>query len=91
VLVVQADSFNASRIATVIVVVLTSNLNLARAPGNVLLSSRASGLPRDSVANVSQLITIDKTFLTEHIGSVPTLLLAQVEEGIKLVLGLSQK
>jgi mRNA interferase MazF len=88
VLIVQADAFNASQIATVVAVVLTSNLNLARAPGNVFVSRKASGLPRDSVANVSQLVTIDKTFLTERVGLLPSVLLEQVDVGVKLVLGL---
>jgi mRNA interferase MazF len=87
VLVIQADAFNASRIGTVIAVVLTSNLNLERAPENVVISRKASGLNRDSVANVSQLVTVDKTFLTERICALPPLL-EQVEAGLKLVLGL---
>ena len=62
VLVVQADDFNRSRINTVIAVVITSNIRLAEAPGNVLLSRKATGLPKQSVANVSQLITLDKAF-----------------------------
>jgi len=88
VLVVQSDEFNRSRIATVIVVVLTSNLKLAEAPGNVLLLKKTTGLAKDSVANVSQVITIDKSFLTERIGAVPEHLLEQVEEGLRLVMKL---
>ncbi len=86
--IVQADSFNRSRINTVIAVVLTSNLNLADAPGNVLLGTRSTGLPKDSVANVSQLITIDKQLLTEHVGRLSTLQMRQLEDGMRLVLSL---
>jgi mRNA interferase MazF len=88
VLVIQADDFNRSRIATVIVLVVTSNVKLALAPGNVLLSRRATGLPQDSVANVSQLITIDKWLLTEQAGILPPGLLRQIEDGLRLVLAL---
>src|SRR6266536_2738641 len=88
VLVIQADSFNASRIATAIAVVISSNLTLERAPGNVLIPRKASGLPRDSIANVSQLVTVDKSFLTERIGQLPVVLLQEVEKGLKLGLDL---
>ena len=88
VLVVQSDDFNRSRIATIIAVVITSNLKLAQAPGNVLLPSKATGLVRDSVANVSQVITVDKSFLTERVGTLPPYLLEQVEGGLRLVLSL---
>ncbi|MFK8185140.1 MAG: type II toxin-antitoxin system PemK/MazF family toxin [Phormidesmis sp.] len=74
VLIVQDDIFNQSAIRTVIVVIITSNTQLAEAPGNVLLPRKLSGLPKDSVANVSQVFTIDKTLLTERIGSLPTYL-----------------
>src|SRR5215472_7446219 len=70
VVVVQADSFNRSRIQTVIVAVITSNVELAQAPGNVLLPARSAGLPRDSVVNVSQLLTLDRSFLTEPAGTL---------------------
>lgn len=86
VLVVQADSFNRSRIQTVIVAVITSNLELADAPGNVLLPARSSGLPRDSVVNVSQILTLDRGFLTEHAGTLPPLLQGSVDRGLRLVL-----
>jgi mRNA interferase MazF len=88
VLIVQADDFNESRIRTVVVIVITTNLRLAAAPGNVLCSRRETGLPRDSVANVSQVITVDKGFLTERIGAVPSPLLHQVEDGLRMVLAL---
>jgi mRNA interferase MazF len=89
VLIVQADSFNRSRIATVLCVVLTSNLRLVDAPGNVLVSAKAAGLPKDSVANVSQLITLDRAFLDEQIGRLPPRLMNAVDAGLMLVLGLS--
>ena len=88
ILVVQSDEFNQSRIATVIAVVLTSNLKLAQAPGNVLLPSKATKLSKDSVANISQVITVDKSFLTEKVGRLPSLLFEQVESGLRLVLDL---
>lgn len=88
VLVIQSNDFNRSRIATVIALVVTSNIKLAQAPGNVLLPSKVTGLSKDSVANVSQVITIDKSFLTENIGTIPAYLLEQVENGIRLVMGL---
>lgn len=84
----QSDEFNQSRIATVIAVVLTSNLKLAQAPGNVLLSSKTTHLSKDSVANISQVITVDKTFLTERVGTLPPHLFEQVENGLRLVLNL---
>jgi len=88
VLVVQADSFNRSRIQTAIVAVITGNLELADAPGNVLLPARSTGLPRDSVVNVSQLLTLDRSFLTEHAGTLPPRLQGSVDEGLRLVLEL---
>ena len=86
VLVIQDDVFNQSRINTVIVVIITSNTQLAEAPGNVLLPCEVSGLSRDSVANVSQIFTVDKTFLTERIGSLPNYLQEEVDEGLRTVL-----
>lgn len=86
VLVVQADSFNQSRIQTVVVVAITSNMRLAKAPGNVSLSKNKSGLSKESVANVSQIITLDKNYLTEAIGILDKLTMHQVDDGIKLVL-----
>ncbi|HEY1220314.1 MAG TPA: type II toxin-antitoxin system PemK/MazF family toxin [Bryobacteraceae bacterium] len=88
VLVVQADSFNRSRIQTAIVAVITSNVELAEAPGNVLLPARLVGLPRDSVVNVSQLLTLDRSFLTEHAGTLPPRLQRFVDEGLRTVLEL---
>ena len=86
VLIVQDDAFNRSRIQTVIVVAITTNLELAQAPGNVLLPRKATRLPRDSIANVSQIITVDKSFLTERVGSLPDELQEQVDAGLRLVL-----
>lgn len=88
VLLVQADSFTRSRIATVIVAVITSNLRLAAAPGNVLLRARESGLPKDSVINVSQIITLDKTDLDEQVGQLSPTTLADVDQGLRLVFDL---
>jgi mRNA interferase MazF len=88
VLVVQADAFNRSRLQTTIAVVLTSNLRLLDAPGNVLVPKAASGLPKDCVANVSQVITLDRDFLTERTGKLPARLLAAIDAGLKLVLEL---
>jgi mRNA interferase MazF len=72
VIIIQSNAFNRSRIRTIVAVVLTSNLRLAEAPGNVLIPATDSGLPKDSVANVSQIITLDRTFLTEKCGRMPT-------------------
>ena len=88
VLVVQVDEFNRSGIRTVIAVALTTNMRLAEAPGNVRVSRSTTGLPRDSMANVSQIVTIDKSFLTELVQKVSPQVLAQVEAGMRLVLGL---
>jgi mRNA interferase MazF len=88
VLVIQSDDFNRSRIATVIALVITSNARLAQAPGNVFLPQKLTKLPKDSVANVSQIVTIDKSFLTERISTLPANLVEQVEKGLHLVLHL---
>ena len=88
VLVVQADSFNLSRIQTAIVAAITTNVELADAPGNVLLPARSAGLPRDSVVNVSQLLTLDRSFLTEQAGTLPPRLQRSVDEGLRTVLQL---
>ena len=87
VVIVQGDAFNRSRIATVVCVALTSNLRWAAAPGNVLLSSRLTGLPKDSVANVSQLVTLDRNVLTERVGALPAKKLQLVLLGVDVVLG----
>jgi mRNA interferase MazF len=87
-LIVSANSFNESRISTVIAAVITSNLRLADAPGNVRLPPRGSGLSKPSVVNVSQIITVDKALLTERVGRLTPRLLAAVDDGIRLVLSL---
>ncbi|MCW3987024.1 MAG: type II toxin-antitoxin system PemK/MazF family toxin [Candidatus Bathyarchaeota archaeon] len=91
VLIVQSDAFNRSNINTVICAVITSNLNLVKAPGNVRLSKKESNLPRESVINVSQIVTIDRSYITKCVGTVPKRILKQVEDGIKLVLNLSSE
>ena len=88
VLIVQSDAFNRSSIKTVLTVALTSNTRLARAPGNVGLSTRDSGLQRASVVNVSQVIALDRAFLTERVHRIPDRVLRTVDEGLRLVLGL---
>ena len=87
VLVIQGDAFNRSRIATVVCVALTSNLKLAGAPGNLLLAAGQTGLDRDSVANVSQLVTLDKAQLTEAVGKLPQRKLDAVLAGVDVVMG----
>jgi mRNA interferase MazF len=87
-LIVQDDAFNRSRLRTVVAVVLTSNLRLVEAPGNVLIPAKTAGLPKDSVANVSQIITIDRDFLTEPAGRLRGQLLKAVDHGLRVVLGL---
>lgn len=87
VVVVQSDSFNRSRISTVVCVPLTSNLHWADAPGNVALDPGSTGLPKDSVANVSQLVTLDRTTLTERVGILPDSKLELVLYGIDVLLG----
>ncbi len=86
VLVIQDDIFTQSRINTVIVVIITSNLQLAAAPGNVLLPKAASGLPKDSVVNISQILTLDKTFLFERVGAIPAYLQEEIDQGIRTIL-----
>ena len=86
--IAQADSFNQSRIQTVIVAVITSNLRLADAPGNVLLRARETRLKRDSVANVSQLLTLDRSLLTIRVGRLPPAQLQQFADGLRLALDL---
>jgi mRNA interferase MazF len=88
VVIVQSNAFTESRIATVIVAVVTSNLALAEAPGNVRLAKSESGLPQPSVVNVSQLITVDKSILTGKLKSLPSSVMLRVEEGVRLVLSL---
>ena len=86
VVIVQGDHLNRSRIATVVCVPLTSNLTWARAPGNVLLPAKAAGLQKDSVANASQIIAVDRAFLAERVAKLPPKNFAQVFGGIEVVL-----
>ena len=87
VVIVQGDSFNASRISTAVVVPLTSNARLLAAPGNVALAAATTGLPKDSVANVSQIVAIDRDLLTERVGCVSAADRGRIMAGIDLVLG----
>ena len=87
VIVVQGDNFNRSALRTVVAVPLTSNLRWAAAPGNARLTARATGLPRDSVANVSQLVALDRSILIERVGRLSSSKLELVLAGIDTVLG----
>jgi mRNA interferase MazF len=89
VLVIQSDPFNASRIGTVVVAAITSNLGRADAPGNMRLSKSDSGLAKPSVVNVSQLLTVDRAILSRKVKSLPASAMATVDAGLKLVLGLN--
>ena len=86
--IVQADAFNRSRIGTVVCIVLTSNLRLADAPGNVLILKGDSGLPKESVANVSQIVTIDRDTLSDRVGKLPSRVRERIDRGLRLVLEL---
>jgi mRNA interferase MazF len=86
-IVLQGDSLNRSRLATAVSVPLTSNLRWADAPGNVLLRARSTGLPKDSVANVSQIVAVDRTVLTERTGRVSRNQLNAIFAGLDIVLG----
>jgi mRNA interferase MazF len=87
VVVVQGDALNRSGLATVVCVPLTSNLHWAGAPGNALLTARLTGLPKDSVANASQVVAVDKSILTERVGKLPHAKLQLVLAGIDVILG----
>lgn len=88
VIIIQSNEFNRSRISTVVVIPITSNVKLADAPGNVSLPKTKTGLTKQSVANVSQVITVDKSFLDEQVGQLDNLIMNQIEEGLRLVLSL---
>ena len=88
ILVIQTNDFNEGGLRTVVVLTITSNLRLAGAPGNVLCRKRDSGLAKDSVINVSQVATVNKTRLTQRIGVLPSTLMHEIEAGMRLVLGL---
>jgi mRNA interferase MazF len=87
VVIVQGDALNRSRLATVVYVPLTSNLRWADAPGNTVLTARVTGLPKDSVANALQVVTLDKTVLSERVGRVPRAKLELTLAGIDVILG----
>ena len=88
VVVIQSDSFNESRINTVIVAILTSNLRLAAAPGNVMIERRVSMLSDDSIVNVSQVLTIDRFLLTAVVGKLPERIMDTIDDGLRIVMNL---
>jgi len=88
VLIIQSDSYNASRLATVVAAVITSNTGLAAMPGNVFLPAVATGLPHDSVVNVTALVTLNKDEIDHAVANVPAGLMGDVEQGLRRVLGL---
>lgn len=88
VVVVQSNRFNESRIQTTLVLAITSNVRLAEAPGNVRVRASDSGLPKVSVVNVSQVITLGREYLASRVGTLPARVMNQVGEGLRLVLGL---
>ena len=85
-LIIQSNEFNKSKIKTIIAAVITSNLRLSAAPGNILLSAKKSKLSKESVINISQIITVDKSFLTEKASTLSQDIMVQVDEGLKLVM-----
>ena len=87
VVIVQSDEFNRSRIATIVVVPLTRNLRLADAPGNLFLPARTTGLDDDSVANVSQISSIDRGVVSEEVGTLPAREFQRILVGIDIILG----
>lgn len=88
VLVVQSNPFNDSRIATVVIAAITSNLALAEAPGNIRIGKSESGLSKPSIINVSQVLTVDRSYLTERVRALPQQIMSRVDGGLRLVLGL---
>jgi mRNA interferase MazF len=88
VLVIQSDPYNTSRLATVLAAVITSNTALATMPGNVFLPATATRLPRDSVVNVTAIVTLNKTELTDRVGDIPPSLMREVDRGLRRVLAL---
>lgn len=87
-IVIQSNDFNKSRINTIIAVVLTTNMKLVDSPGNIMLSKKMTGLPKDSVTNVSQIITIDRYYLSDRIGILPARTMRRIDDGLRLVLSL---
>ena len=88
VIIIQADAFNRSTIRTAMVAPLTSNLLLADAPGNIKLSRRATGLPKSSVVNVSQVLTLDRSYLISRVKALPDSKIRDIDDGLRLALGL---
>ena len=88
VLILQSNDFNRSHINTIVVATITSNIRLVKAPGNVALSSKSVGLNRESVVNVSQLVTLDRSFLTKKVGRLSSSKMFDVDQGVRLVLAL---
>lgn len=88
VVIIQANAFNESRISTVVVAVITSNIDLAKSPGNVRLSRKDSALSKTSVVNVSQIATIGRAILSHRVGRLPNVVMEKVDQGLRLVLGL---
>jgi mRNA interferase MazF len=88
VLVISAETYNNSRLATVVAVVITSNTDLATMPGNVFLPAAATGLPKDSVVNVTAVVTLNKTDLSEQAGQAPLALLREIDRGLRHILDL---
>jgi mRNA interferase MazF len=89
ILVVQSDAYNASQLSTTLAAILTSNTRLSEMPGNVFLPAAASGLPRDSVVNITAIVTLDKQDLEDPVGEIPAPLMREVDLGLRGVLGLS--
>ena len=89
--VIQSNDFNKSRINTIIAAVLTTNMKLVDSSGNVMLPKKMTGLPKDSVTNVSQIITVDRYYLSDRIGIVPARTMRRIDDGLRLVLFLFQK
>jgi len=88
VLIVQSNPFNSSRISTVVVAAITSNLRLSAAPGNVKITKRESGLGKASVVNVSQVLTLERTLLTEQVRRLSEKRMLEIDQGLRVVLGL---
>jgi mRNA interferase MazF len=88
IVIVQSDDFNLTKLNTVIGVVITSNLDLAEMPGNVLIKKEQTELPKDSVVNVTQVVTVDKSELVEYVGTLSERKMEQIEKGLRLVLNL---
>jgi mRNA interferase MazF len=89
VLIIQADPYNDSRLATTLAAVITSHTGLAAMPGNVFVPATSSGLPKDSVVNVAALVTLDKTDLDAEVGPLPSTLMSDVDRGLRRALGVA--